>query len=867
IFVVDMLSRDHVRRMMQHFEFGPDVFPIGEYKNRPQYSQNTLFLNQGGGHYAEIANLSGLAATEWSWTPIFLDVDLDGYEDLLISNGFERDNMNADILQRLEVAKREQKLNSIDQLRLRKMFPRLSTPNLAFRNLGNLRFADSSAEWGFNASGVSQGMALADLDNDGDMDVIINNLNGPGSIYRNEGSAPRVGVRLKGLPGNTRGIGAKISIKGGPVAQSQEMQCGGRYLSSDHPQRTFAAGVGKMTLEVTWRSGRKTICNDVAANRIYEVDEVDAQEIIEPVTAQKPSLFQDVSDTLNHRHHEDAFDDFAAQPLLRYRLSRSGPGITWFDLDGDGWEDLIISTGKGGAPGLYRNDHKGSFALFEKPGLLQPVTRDQSAIIGFPAANGGSLLAGSSNYKDGFAEGAAVRRLDLNPPNVADAVPGEASSTGPLLLGDIDGDGVLELFVGGRVLPGHFPMPASSRLFRQEGGHWKLDLENTKSFQNLGLVNGAMFTDLNGDGFPELVCACAWGPIKIFQNEHGKFKETTDALGFGKWLGLWNGVAVGDFDEDGRLDIVASNWGRNTSYEIYAKDSLRLYYGDFDADGITDILEAGWDEHLKKVVPTQSFTRVGGALPFVRERMGTFANYAHASVQDILGDRLANAKELRANLLETTLFLNRGDHFDAVPLPLEAQFAPAFGICVADFDGDGHEDIFLAQNFFATHLEAPRLDAGRGLLLLGNGHGGFRVVSAEESGIKIYGEHRGAAAADFDQDGRVDLAVGQNGAETKLYHNVAAQSGVRIRLAGPPGNPHAYGSAMRLSSKSNQGALREVHGGSGYWSQDGSVQVWAVSKESAKIWVRWPGGKTNAFDVPAGVKQVTLNFDGQLQAK
>src|SRR6185503_1861521 len=260
IIVLDMLSSDHHRRFTQRIDIQPGVSPVGAISNRVQTPRNTLLLNRGDGTYAELAQLAGLDASEWSWTPTFLDVDLDGYEDLLISNGFERDGMNADIIRRLEFEKKQANLSTIEQLRLRKLFPRLDTPNLAFRNRGDLTFENVSEAWHFNEAAVSQGMALADLDNDGDLDVAVNNMNSVASLYRNDGTAPRIAVALKGSKSNGYGIGARIQVTGGPVRQSQEIICGGRYLSSDQPVRTFAAGSStNLTVQVTWRSGKQTL--------------------------------------------------------------------------------------------------------------------------------------------------------------------------------------------------------------------------------------------------------------------------------------------------------------------------------------------------------------------------------------------------------------------------------------------------------------------------------------------------------------------------------------------------------------------------------------------------------------------------------
>jgi hypothetical protein len=285
IFVVDMLSRDHIRRNTQRVDLHPEMSLPGKIENRPQYGRNMLYLNQGDGTYAEIAQLAGLSATEWSWTPIFLDVDLDGYEDLLVSNGFVRDAMNIDALKEIEARKRGRTLSNLEHLRLRLLFPMLQTAKLAFRNLGNLHFEEMSSKWGFDLTGISQGMALADLDNDGDLDVVINNLNQPATVFRNNAPARRLAVRLKGEAPNTSGIGAKIKVMGGPVAQSQEIICGGRYLSSDEAMRTFAAGAEEMRIEVNWRNGGRTVVAGAKANRIYEVEE-GAALAAEPISSQ-----------------------------------------------------------------------------------------------------------------------------------------------------------------------------------------------------------------------------------------------------------------------------------------------------------------------------------------------------------------------------------------------------------------------------------------------------------------------------------------------------------------------------------------------------------------------------------------------------
>src|SRR6185503_19372066 len=283
----------------------------------------------------------------------------------------------------------------------------------------------------------------------------------------------------------------------------------------------------------------------------------------------------------------------------------------------------------------------------------------------------------------------------------------------------------------------------------------------------------------------------------------------------------------GDFDGDGRLDIVASNWGRNSKYQNHRTQPLRIYYGDWKGNGTLDALEACYEATEKKYVPACSFA-VARSLPWVAEKFPTQESFGKAGVAELLGERHSTARFLEANWLESTVFLNRGSSFEAKPLPLEAQFAPAFGISVADFDGDGNEDIFLAQNFFSVDGDTPRYDAGRGLLLAGDGKGDFRSVPGQMSGLKIYGEQRGCAVSDYDADGRSYLVVGQNGPETKLYHNDGARAGLRVRLTGPPGNPNGIGATLRLHTADTVGPARAVHAGSGYWSQDSAIQVLAA---------------------------------------
>ena len=872
-FVVDMMSRSHLGRHLQIGGIPPYDPAIGRVEERLQFSHNTLFKNRGDGTFAEVAWLAGVEGSEWSWTPIFLDVDLDGFEDLLITNGHERDAMNADVMDRAEGLKRERKMSDWELLNLNNLFGRLDSPNVAFRNRGDLTFEDVSAAWGFDTRAVSQGMCLADLDNDGDMDVVMNNLNEEAGVYRNTGAAPRVAVRLQGLAPNTAGIGAKITVRGGAVtAQSQEMICGGRYLSGDQAQRVFAAGsaTNELTIEVTWRGGSRSVVTNARGNRIYEVRESTAGLPPGPRTEKAGGTaalrFEDASSRLGHTHHEEPFDDFARQPLLPWRLSQLGPGVAWQDVDGDGWEDLVIGSGKGGALAVYRNDGRGGWARMTNGVLGRAVGRDQTGVVGM----GSLLFVGSANYEDGRTNGGSLRVYDLARGASGESVLGPVASTGPLALADVDGDGDLDLFVGGRVIAGRYPEAAMSQWLRNEGGRFV----PAQRWEQLGLVSGAVFSDLNGDGWPELIVACEWGPLKIFRNEHGKFSEwdapvrtlNSQLSTLSHLRGWWHGVTMGDFDGDGRLDIVASNWGRNSRYRGSPERPWRLHYGDMGA-GTLELVEGRVAMELGKEAPERGWRMVRGVMPLLQERIGSYEAYGKSSLAEIYGEGLSRLRAVEVNTVASVVLLNRGGEFELRELPGEAQWSPGFGLSVADADGDGVEDIFMSQNFFSMNPESEREDAGRGVWLRGDGRGGFTAVAGQESGVKIYGEQRGCAVADFDGDGRVDLVVTQNGAETLLFHNTGAHPGLRVRLRGGAGNPSGAGAVMRLVSEGKKGPAREVHAGSGYWSQDGAVQVLGPRETATAVWVRWPGGNEKAYPVSAGAREVELSPDGAVRAK
>ena len=848
-FVADMMSPTHMLEMTQIVVTNPFAKPIDEFIDRPIIHRNTLLVNRGDNSYMDTAHFSGVAATEWTWGATFLDVDLDGLEDLLIANGHAFDTQDLDTIERTA------KLGKLPAAQDRKkifLYPPLAVPNMVFRNDGDLRFTEVGSRWGFESKNVSHGISLCDLDNDGDQDVVVNCLNAPPLIYRNNATAPRVSVALRGAHGNSRGIGARITVRGGPHAQSQEMIAGGRYLAGDEPLRSFAAGQARsLSIEVAWPSGRRTVITDAKPNHAYEIHEKNMQSKPKPLAKPKP-MFTDASDRLAHLHTERPSDDFLRQPLLPRRLTESGPGVAFVDWDRNGRDELFFGNGAGGQLVGYSIAADGRLAKLDEPAFNRRLAGDA---LGLGADRRGLLVVVSAHDSPRSTASSLLRfRPGVGEPEVIELPSTNHSDAGSITVADADGDGDLDVFVAGRGIPGKFPQPASSWLLRGDPGGLMLDTGQSPAFANIGLVTAAVFVNLDDNPLPELALATEWGPIRIFKNSGGKFTDATKAWELDMQPGIWQTLAAGDFDNDGRFDLFAGNWGLNSPYNHGEKRVPHLVHDDIGADGFYDALEARFDVAARRLLPRHQLVTLEQLFPFLREQFPTHRRYAAATLQQIFAGQLAGAKLLKASHLASVVLLNRGGTFEAKPLPVEAQLTPVNGATVADFDCDGNEDVFVSQNFFAVRVEDYRMDAGEGLLLLGDGRGGFATVFGHRSGIKVFGEQRGCAVGDLNADSRPDLLIAQNKGRPSLYLNALGQTGLRVRAN--------QGAVLRpVYHDGTKGPARLVSGGTGRYSRNSDTQILGAARRIRSVEVTWPNGMKRGEKVTDPTRVIKLSVE------
>jgi hypothetical protein len=851
-FVADMSATNHFKQKTTMGVMGGKILARSQATRPPQYMRNAFFINTGTGRFLEGAFQSKIASSDWTWAVQFMDLDSDGWLDLLVTNGTVRAFNDSD------------RALTPEQLRVKheweyiKGYPPRKEWNRVYRNTGGQKFKDMSQAWGLAEDTVSYAAARADLDGDGDSDLVVMEGEAPVAVYRNELKGGRqVLVELRGTRSNRFGVGARIEVTAGGRTLLREMSGSRGYLGSNELVEHFGLGEATKidTLRVTWPSGTVQEWTALPAGQRYTLTETAAATpaVAPGAEATKPSLFAASSQPFG-KHRETWFDDFARQPLLPNQLSQLGGALAWGDVDGDGDDDLYVGGGAGQEGELRLNEGKGVFEPAWVDAFVKDKDCEDMGAVFFDADGDGDLdlYVASGSYEFDIGSPSLRDRLYLNDGRGGfahapkGALPDLRHSSGPVAAADMDRDGRVDVFVGGRVIPGQYPLSPRSVLLKNGGGTFSDIAESVPGLAEAGMVTGALWSDANNDGWLDLLLAIEWGPVKLFLNDKGRLREATAEAGLADRTGWWNSVAAGDVDHDGDLDYVATNAGLNTKYHASPDHPVRLFYGDFEKNGNLQLVEAEYENGV--LFPIRGKSCSSQAMPHLKTKFTTFQAFAKASLDEIYTPTNLDAShQFSVNTLESGLLLNDGSGvFTFRPLPWMAQLAPCFGAVVTDVDADGQSDVLLAQNFFGPQVETGRFDGGLSLLLRGDGQGGLSEVWPKESGLVVTGDAKALTVADLNADGLPDVLVAQNNDSPAAFlRQRAATAGrtLKVRVAGSKAGS-AAGARVTVRLSGGRAVTSEIAAGSGYLSQSTPDVYVGLGPDgiAEEIVVRWADG-------------------------
>jgi len=728
-----------------------------------QQGRNTLQLNRGARRFSDVAYLAGVHATDWSWAPLFADLDNDGLKDLFITSGIWRRPNDLDYVELVGGAAMQASLaRGADSttLRLARRMPHVPLPNKAFRNGGDLTFTDMAARWGLGEPGFSNGAVYVDLDNSGALDLVVNHVNAPAAIYRNRSRELNghhfLSVRLRGAGKNTAGVGARVTAFAGGRLQLLEQTPTRGFQSSVDPTLHFGLGAATRvdSLLVVWPDRRYQVVRDLAADRLVVVAQDSARGRFDQRPDAARPLFVDVSDRagLDVVHRENDFVDFQREPLIPHMLSREGPALAVGDVNGDSLDDVFIGGAKWEAGRLYVQ-RNGRFGATSQPALAADSLAEDVDAEFFDADGDGDLdlyVVSAGNEFSERDDEALFDRLYLNDGRgglrrAPEAIPPLADNGSCVAPSDFDGDGDVDLFVGSRVVARRYGWTPTSRLLRNDGRGRFTDVtaELAPELAEAGMVTDAAWTDVDGDAKPELVVVGEWMPVRVFGWSGSRFVERTRDAGLEGTNGWWNSVTAADLNGDGRADLVLGNLGLNSFLRASQGSPARLTVHDFDGNGtleqiLTTVRGGG-------AYPVASRDELLRAIPTLRERFPTYASFGAKRLEDLFPRRvLGRARTLEVTTFASMVALNEGGRFRLVPLPAEAQFAPLYAALAGDFDGDRRADVLAGGNFLGTPPLLGAYDASYGIVLrgAGPGDGSFVAMDPAASGVLVEGEVR-----------------------------------------------------------------------------------------------------------------------------